>query len=234
MGALTALSVGMQVFSAISAIQGGNAQAAAIKAAGRDQQAIANYQANLATREGVVRQNEAKYRADQNKVLAGQNRASAQRAAIEQKRKGRAAQSKATAMAAAGGGTVADVYGTIAGIGAESEYAKMVSLFEGEDAARGLESQAALDIYSGEEAVRTAKANAAGLRMGGQMAMNTANTEASTAKRAGYQSAISSVASAGGSLMGKYSPSGSGGITWNAPRVAVKFGPYSNVGGGWG
>lgn len=209
--ALPYISAGMTALSAVQSIQGGNAQAAAIKAAGRDQQTIANYQAGLAEREGVVRQNEAKYRADQGKVLAGQQRATAQRGAIEQKRRGDLASSKALAMGAASGGTVSDFYGTIAGIGAESEYAQMASLFEGEDSARGLESQAALDLYEGDEAIRTSKANAAGMRAGGEMAMSTAKTNASSAKRAGYQSAMSSVGSfmtsyGGSSLMNKYAP----------------------------
>ena len=209
---LTIASIGMTAFSAISSISAGNQQAAAIKQAGQNQQAIANYQADLATRQGVVQKQEADYRAAQGKTLAGQNRASAQRAAIEQKRRGDLAQSSAVAKAASGGGSVGDFYTTIAGIGAESEYAKLASLFEGEDAARGYESQAALDAYSGDEAVRAAKYTAAGYRAGGQAEYNAAMNNASTAKRSGYTSAMSTVgsymSSAGAkSLLEKYSPS---------------------------
>lgn len=207
--------------STISSIQGASRQAAAIKAAGQNQPIVANYQAKLAERQGVAQKQEADYVAAQRRTQAGQERASAQRGAIEQTRRGKLAESAAIAKGAAGGGSVGDFYSTIAGIGAESEYARLASLFEGEDAARGLESQAALDVYGGDEAVRAAKHTAAGYRAGGTMAVGAANTNAATARREGYQSALSTV---GSSLMSKYSPSSSGydPISWNPEP----YGPY--------
>lgn len=197
--ALTGLQVAAQ-------ISGAKQQAAAIKAAGRDQAIIQRYQADLSEREGIVQKQQFEYVAGQEKTLAGQERASAQRKAIEQSRRGRLAASKATSQAAASGGTVQDFYGIIGGIGQESEYAKLAALFEGEDAARGLESQSALDLYRGDEAVRASKATAAGYRAGAQMTLNTASMNAKTAKQSGYISAISTVAGRATSLTDKYAP----------------------------
>jgi hypothetical protein len=126
---------------------GGMQQAAGIKAAGKAQRDQARYQAESA------------------KVAAGQQRASAQRAAIEDRRQGVLAQSRAAAVAGAGGGSVGDVSNIIGDIGAESRYAALTSLYGGEDRARDLETRGKLALYEGESAYRAAKTDAGSTRM---------------------------------------------------------------------
>lgn len=170
--ALPYLSAGM---SAFSAIREGNAQANSIKAAGR------------------VQQQQAQYRAEQMKVNAGQQRASAQRGAIEERRRTRLAQSRALNLGAAGG-SASDVSGTLAGLESFGEYNALSALYEGEDRARQLEGGADLTLYEGENALRASK------------------YEASNARMSGYMTAATKLA--GSSLFDKYAPSGEY-IDWN-------------------
>ena len=134
-GILPLLSLGMTVL-------GGLQQAQGIKAAGKAQM------------------QKAQYIADQNRVNAGQERASAQRGAIEDRRKGTFAQSRARALAAAGGGTVGDVSNIIGDLGAESEYSALTTLYQGEDSARQLESSGNLALYEGKSALAASKIDA--------------------------------------------------------------------------
>ncbi|MER2514533.1 MAG: hypothetical protein ABTQ25_19325 [Nitrosomonas ureae] len=143
------MATALMIASAGMKFIGSQREAAGIKAAGKAQLA------------------QAEYRAKQGRQIAGQERASSQRAAIEDRRKGRLAQSRATALAAAGGGTVGDVSGIIGDLGAESEYSALTSLFEGDDRAQQLESQANLDMYDGESAYRAAKYSAKTTKMKG-------------------------------------------------------------------
>lgn len=82
----------------------------------------------------------------------GQAMASAQRGAMEEARRSRILQSRALAIAAAGGGSASDptaqkIIGDIAGAGA---YQSMVSLYEGESKARAFHDKATVASASGE------------------------------------------------------------------------------------
>lgn len=113
------------VVSTIGAIQQGNAQ-----------QAAANYQAAQLTQQ------------------AGQDRATAQRQAIEERRKAGLALSRVQAFSAASGAgatdpTVNNIAGDIAGQG---EYNALTQLYNGEERARGLENQASATRFQGQQA----------------------------------------------------------------------------------
>jgi len=125
-------------FSAVGGLQ----QASAIKSAGKAQLQQARFQQESA------------------RVAAGQQRASAQRQAIEDRRRGNLAESRARAVASSGGGQVSDVANLIGDLNAESKYAAFTSLYEGESAARDLENRGALALYEGESANRAAKIEA--------------------------------------------------------------------------
>lgn len=131
----TLASVGVSIFGALKQSQG-------IKAAGKAQLQQAQFQQQSAN------------------VAAGQQRASAQRASIEDRRKGVLAQSRARAVGAAGGGSVSDITNVIGDLGAESEYSALTSLFQGEDSARDLETRGSLALFEGESANRAAKTDA--------------------------------------------------------------------------
>lgn len=158
--------VTLAVISAGTQFIGGMQQAAGIKAAGRAQLEQAKYQAASA------------------KVAAGQQRASAQRSAIEDRRKGQLAQSRAAAVAAASGGSVSDISSIIGDLGTEGRYAALTSLYEGEDRARDLETRGALALYEGQSAYRAAKTDAGSAKM----------------------KAFSSLVQGGSSLYSKYAP----------------------------
>ena len=120
--------------TAVSAV-GGLRQASAIKAAGRAQQQQAEYQAKQA------------------QIAAGQERASGQRDMIERNRRLILAQSRATAIGAAQGGTMDTSFLNImSALESEGQYAKDFALFESEDRARGLEQQSDLLKYEGRNA----------------------------------------------------------------------------------
>lgn len=76
---------------------------------------------------------------------AGQDRASSQRSAIENRRQSRLLQSRALALAAASGGGASDptVVNILSRLEGEGEYRALVSLYEGEEAARSKLMQAA-------------------------------------------------------------------------------------------
>ena len=172
--ASTALTVGQAVMGIASA----NRQAASIKAAGR------------------VQKQQADYKANQLKQQAIQTRAASQRGAIEERRRGRLAQSRAEAVAAASGGSVADIDSTLAELGGVSEYNALMRIYEGEEAARGSETAANLALYEGDTALWSARQRAA------------------AARREGYSQAASTLA--GSSLFDKYAPSPSQQtIYWN-------------------
>lgn len=162
-------SVGSTAMGVVGSFQ----QAAGIKAAGKAQL------------------QEAQYRAAQGRQIAGQERASGQRQAIEDRRKGRLAQSRAIALSAAGGGTTGDVSDIIGDLGTESEYSALTSLFESNDRASQLESGADLALYEGRNAYSAAKANASTVKM-------------------------KAIGDAAGTLFSKYAPTGGGEtIYWN-------------------
>lgn len=215
MGALSAVMTGLSV---ISTLAGGSAQASAIKAAGRNQQAMANWQGEVARQQGISAKNMADYKASQARTAAGQERAAAQRAALEQKRKGRLARSTAIARAGAGGATAEDIYSTLAGIGSEAEYAAATERYKGEDAARGFLDQGAMYEYEGNEAMRSAELAAQGYQVQGAMDYATAKTQAANIRNKSYSDAFGTIgnfamSSTGQSLMDKYAPQRET-ITW--------------------
>lgn len=170
--ALPYLKAAGTVLSVVSTIQGARGQADAIKAAGRQRQLALEH------------------RAEQMRVSAGQQRAVSQREAIEARKKGRLAQSRALALGAAGG-SAEDVAGTLGELGAYSEYNALTSLYEGEERAIQLEHGGELAELEGRNEMRAAK------------------FEAGTAKRAGYTKAATTVYDAyGGELYNKYAPKG--------------------------
>jgi len=88
--------------------------------------------------------------AQQLRQKAGQERASSQREAMEGRRAGRLRASRATALAAAGGGglSTGDV-NLISKLEGAGEYAALAALYEGESSARGLEYAAAVRGHEG-------------------------------------------------------------------------------------
>ena len=188
----------MLATAAALSLAGGIAQFRATRAAGEAQKDAAKYAATLAGRE-----------ATQMEQQAGQQRAVSQRAAMEQRRIGRYAESRARAVTAAGGGmatdpTVLDVY---ADIDREAEIRALYAMYGGEEAARGLEYGATLK-----------RAGAEGILWQGDVAKKLANAQANLQLlSAGAQTAAlgaraydawnpvsSTIADEGSGLMGKY------------------------------
>ena len=129
-----------------------------------------------------------RWQSAQLKQQAGQERASAQRQAIEERRKGDIAVSRARAVAAASGGgasdpTVMNIYSDLA---SEGEYNAQAVLAEGEEAARGLESQAGAAEYEGAAAYAGSK------------------YRSSAAKRAGYISSVGHMLQGGADIYAKH------------------------------
>ena len=112
------------------------------RAAARNQERVANYQATLAGRE-----------ADVIEQRAGQERAAAQRTEIEQRRRGRIVRSNAlAAMGASGAGFDTDI---LADIDTEAELRALTARYEGEESAQSLEYDALL-TRAGAEGTRAA------------------------------------------------------------------------------
>lgn len=103
---------------------------------------------------GMDARRSADYRAGQLEQEAGQARAMSQRKAIEERRRANLVASSLRAKAEGGAGdpTVTDLAGDIY---TEGEYRAMLSLYEGEERASGMESAAAASRYEGRQ-TRTA------------------------------------------------------------------------------
>lgn len=133
----TVLSVASTGFSALQAIQGlqqSKAQAAA-------QETSANYQA------ASMRQN------------AIQEEAIAQKKAAEVGRQGELMQSKALAQSAAGGGASdSSVVNAIGDLSGQTEYNKLMEIYNGKESAAGLNQGADLSQYEGANAARATRA----------------------------------------------------------------------------
>lgn len=108
---------------------------------------------------------------------AGTERASSQRAAMEERRQARLAQSRGLALAAASGGGADDptVMNLLADLEGEGEYRALTSLYEGEEQGRSLEAQA-----------------------------DARRKEAKNAKRAGWMQGIGTILGAGTSMADRY------------------------------
>ncbi len=109
------------------------------------------------------------HRAKQAKQAAGQERAASQRASGEQRRHARLVESQALARAAASGAGAADptVENILGEIGAEGEFRALSELFIGEERARGLETQADINVFE-----------AADQRRAGAFALSSSRTKA--------------------------------------------------------
>lgn len=201
-------------------MRGASQQAAAIAAAGRNQQTIANYQADQQEEMGREQLQQSQYEATQKTNEAGQRQAAAQRDSIVQKRLGAIAKGDALAAGIGGGATGSDIYGIIGHIGAQSDFRSMTSIYQGEEEANALKDSAALSLYEGENANRAAKTGATLTRAGGQMSFDNSKMEASATRTKGYAEAVST----GSSLYQKYAPAPET-INWNPE----KFGPYQTV-----
>lgn len=98
----------------------------------------------------------AKFQAAQAQQQAGQERAAAQRVAIEERRKADLALSRGQAVLASSGGGALDptAMRLMGGIAQQGEYNALSALFQGEEAARGLELGAAAKRMEGKQAKR--------------------------------------------------------------------------------
>lgn len=136
---------------------------------------------------------------------AGQERAASQRGAIEEKRQGRLASSRALALAAASGGGADDpnVVNTIAGIEGESEYRALTSLWEGDQSARNMEREAA-----------------------------ARRKQAKSVKLQGYLSAAGSILGAGASLYDRYGGGTQPKPAASTGSYSVAYGGMSPMSGG--
>jgi hypothetical protein len=152
MATVAAVPVALSVASMVMSARGiGMAKAGA-------DQAAAAARANAARRA-----QEAGFEAEQLRVNAGQEEAAGQIAAREQQRQARLVQSRAIAVAAAGGGSVADptVVNLLARNAGEGVYRAGLALYQGRERARVLRMQATgkdlevgADIAGGEAAAQ--------------------------------------------------------------------------------
>lgn len=147
--------IGFAVASTIITIMGQIAGGQAAKAAAENEAVALRHRAALAERSA-----EAKEQA------AGQERAVSQREAIEQRRQGKFVESRVQAISAASGAGALDptIVGILGDIGRETDIRAETALFEGEEAARGLEFGAAIDraggagdLFAAEAAIRAGR-----------------------------------------------------------------------------
>lgn len=146
--------------------------------------------ASSAKAEGKAQEAMAEWHASQLRYKAGQERASSQKAAENERRRGRLAQSRAKAVAAASGGgaTAPTVMDILARLRGQGEYNAQSALYEGEETAKGLETQAEATIQEGKYA------RAAG------------NYRSKFTKRAGYLSAAGNLAQGASTYYDRYWP----------------------------
>lgn len=131
----------------------------------------ANSAASVARAEGKQARQIGEWQAAQLKQQAGQERASAQRQAIEERRKATLAVSRARAISAGSGGSATDptvmkIYGDLA---SEGESNALTALWEGEESARGLEAQAGASLYEGAAAYQGSKYKSSAYRRAGYL-----------------------------------------------------------------
>lgn len=128
---IAALKVASTVFSVVSTISSFSAQ----------------------KNEGIAAQQEARFRASQLEQRAGQSRAAAQRQAIIERKRGTLAESKAQAIAAAGGGGALDpsVVSIMGDLNDEAEMNASNALYEGEERARDDQSEASITRWEGAQ-----------------------------------------------------------------------------------
>lgn len=115
----------------------------------------------------------ADFEASQLEQKAGQTLATSQRAALEEERQGRLQQSRALAIAAASGGGASDptVVNLMGNLAAETNYRKMVALYEGKTEAEQLRTQADITRAGGREAKKASQIQALGTILSGGSSM---------------------------------------------------------------
>lgn len=133
------------------------AASAAVSIIGGHQQAKAVQQAN-------------EYQAKQFEQKAGQERAAAQRQAMEARRQGRLATSRAQAVTG-GGSTDESVLHAVGDYASMGEYNALTSLYEGEESALGREMQATGLRVEGKNARRAANISSVGTVFGAASSM---------------------------------------------------------------
>ncbi|KKN80686.1 hypothetical protein LCGC14_0327780 [marine sediment metagenome] len=186
----------MMVASTLIGVVGQMQQASAQQAAGQAQAAAAAHRAAIANRQAQVMEQQ-----------AGQERAVSQRAAQEERRRGRFVSSRVQALSAASGAGALDptIVGILGDIGTEEETRALTALYEGEERARGLEYGATLE-----------RAGGAGALFAGQAARRAGRSAAARSRL----SAAGTLLEGGSSLFAKYSPESptGGGSTYYTRR----------------
>lgn len=169
---MEALLIASTAVSAVGSLVSTQQSAAAAKSEGQASQALAEYNAR------------------QLRYKAGQERAVSQQRAIDERRQARLAGSRARAVAAASGGSATDptVMDILAALRGEGEYNAQSALYEGDEAAKGLEAQANNAIAEGQYAAATGRYKAKAI------------------KRAGYMETVGTVLEGGASFYDKYWP----------------------------
>lgn len=145
---------------------------------------------------------------------AGQSRASAQRAAVEEKRKAGIVGASARARIAASGGALdsPDLLNVVSDIDKGGEYAALTALYEGEERGRGLETAAGITRAGGQ-----------GAAYAGRAEQNLYNAAASRAYVSGAGSLLAGAAR-------EYRDSKFGESYLEYQRRSGRAGPYSDYG----
>lgn len=196
------------------------AQGAEIEAQG-DELSAAN-----ARRTGEMRRTAAEFSAQQLEQQAGQSIAAAQRDALDQQHTARLVESRAIALAAAGGGSASDptVINLVARISGEGAYRQMAAIYQGAEQARQLRTGAEAKRYEGELAVTQAEGEARAYELAAKGARTkgaayTLASDAAGVKGEAFQIAgVGSALSGAGSLFSKYGGKGPGSAS--APPIS--------------
>lgn len=210
MGAEVALiaTIASTAFSFIGGLQ----EAAAAEAMGEQQQAIANMQAQqtraVAERNALIMEDQAKYDAARMEEQGRAEQATAQRAAIEERRRKLLTQSRAQAVAGASGAgaldpTVLDIASDIEG---EGEYNALAALYQGDSASNYLKSGAALRKYEGVEGAKMTRYGGASQSDLLKFQGATAKAEGDLAASQARMKAVGSLFKGGSDMYSKYAP----------------------------
>lgn len=175
----------------------------------------AHQQASAAKAEGKAAEAMAEYQASQLRYKAGQERAASQKAAEGERRRARLAQSRARAVAAASGGgaTAPTVMDILSSLRAQGEYNAQTALYEGSEAAAGLEAQADAAIQEGK------------------YARAASNYRSKFTKQAGYMEGVGTLMKGASTYYDRFWPtdtdtSSAGSVSMN--KYGTKFGKYSS------
>ncbi|MBP5059138.1 hypothetical protein [Pseudomonas chlororaphis] len=151
---------------------------------------------NAQKQAGQAQNASSQFAADQYEDQANAARATAQRRAIESRRQGRIAGSRAQAVGAATGGAGSvDLVNRIADLEGQGEYAALVDMYNGEETARGMQTQSNVLKFSGGQAESAGNKAATGTLISG--AANLA---------AKYGSGLASTSAPSSNMQGRASP----------------------------